>query len=75
MTAASDGRRHKNPEPKLETDIKGGSVNGREGKVTSIIYVIVVFCMCVRTSTGPEAHRAIVLFDTCNVWLGLQTAQ
>ena len=47
------------------------------GKVTNIIdgnYGIAV----VRMRSRVHAHvreRAIVLFDTCDVWLGLQTAQ
>jgi hypothetical protein len=54
-------------------------IRGRLGKVTSIIdgsYGVAVVNTRVRGgATGPEDHRAIVLFDTCDVWLGLQTAQ
>ena len=53
-------------------------IRGRLGKVTSIIdgsYGMAVVNMRQRSATGPENHRAIVLFDTCDVWLGLQTAQ
>lgn len=52
-------------------------LKARVGKVTNIIdgnYGIAV----VRYSPSNkvnERHRAIVLFDTCDVWLGLQTAQ
>ena len=48
------------------------------GKVTSIIdgnYGIAVCNMRKRRPAGAEAHRAILLFDTCDVWVGLQTAQ
>ena len=55
-------------------------LRGVLAKVTSIIdnsYGIAVACMRARhAATGqPEDRRAIVLFDTCDVWLGLQTAQ
>jgi hypothetical protein len=53
-------------------------IRGRLAKVTTIIdgsYGMAVVNMRQRGATGPENHRAIVLFDTCDVWLGLQTAQ
>ena len=53
-------------------------LKSRIGKVTSIIdgnYGIAVCNMRKRKPAGPEAHRAILLFDTCDVWVGLQTAQ
>ena len=53
-------------------------LKSRLGKVTSIIdgnYGIAVCNMRKRRPAGPEAHRAILLFDTCDVWVGLQTAQ
>eukprot|EP00092_Neocalanus_flemingeri_P001498 GFUD01001599.1.p1 GENE.GFUD01001599.1~~GFUD01001599.1.p1 ORF type:complete len:972 (-),score=277.02 GFUD01001599.1:75-2990(-) len=52
-------------------------LRARVGKVTNIIdgnYGIAVVRYTPHHHTN-ERHRAIVLFDTCDVWLGLQTAQ
>ena len=53
-------------------------LRGRVGKVTSIIdasYGLAVVNSRVRTASGLESRRAIVLFDTCDVWVGGRTAQ
>ena len=52
-------------------------LRARVGKVTNIIdgnYGIAVV-RYTPNNRSNERHRAIVLFDTCDVWLGLQTAQ
>jgi len=52
-------------------------LKARVGKVTNIIdgnYGIAVVRFKPQGKAN-ERHRAIVLFDTCDVWLGLQTAQ
>ena len=52
-------------------------LKARVGKVTNIIdgnYGIAVVKYTPSNKVN-ERHRAIVLFDTCDVWLGLQTAQ
>jgi len=52
-------------------------LRARVGKVTNIIdgnYGIAVVRYS-PSNRSNERHRAIVLFDTCDVWLGLQTAQ